>query len=146
METIYRCFQENLSSTLTVTHPNTKIQQQARSHLQPRWSIFSSTGARYLKEFMRQYSPPYKLTPNDWRTFLWFLKSKPILDKTVSRYTMQARLLLDFFTIPHLLHPGGLTSIGITRVRRTKPRREYCVLTWENVRKIRTKSRTDSHN
>ena len=70
LETIYRCFQENLSSTLTVTHPNSKIQQQARSHLQPRWSIFSSTGARYLKEFMRQYSPPYKLTPNDWRTFL----------------------------------------------------------------------------
>ena len=146
MEAIYSDFQGNLSSTLSITHPNAYIQQQARKHLRPHRSMFSSTGARYLKTFLRQYSPPFALTPNDWRTFIWFLESKPILKKTVSQYILQARLILDFFNIPHLLSPGDLTSIGIKRVRHIKPRRQYCVLTWENVRKICEVSRRASNN
>ena len=70
LEIIYRDFQGNLSSILSVTNPNAFFQQQARAHLRPNWSIFSSTEARYLKLFLRQYSPPFELTPNDWRTFL----------------------------------------------------------------------------
>ena len=131
---------------MTVTNPNAFFQQQARAHLRPQWSIFSSTGARYLKLFLRQYSPPFQLTPNDWRTFFWFLRSKPILNKTVSQYVLQARRILDFFNIPHLLSPGDLASIGVDRVKRSNPRQRYCVLTWKVVRKMCDVSREHSHN
>ena len=135
-----------MSSTLTYTHPDATIQQQARSQLRPEQSLFYSTGAKYLKQFMRQYSLPFELSQNDWRTFIWFLRSKPILTKTVSQYLLQARRVLDFFNIPHLLHPGMLTKIFFKRTKRTTPRREYCALEWNNVRKICNVSRIFSHN
>ena len=126
--------------------PDAIIQEEARSQLTLERSLFYSTGAKYLKQFMRQYSYPFELSSNDWRTFIWFLQSKPILTKTVSQYILQARRVLDFFNIPHLLHPGKLTKITFKRTRRTTPRREYCALEWNNVRKICNVSRTFSHN
>ena len=146
LDDIYKNFKENLSSTLTYTHPDATIQQQARSQLRPARCLFYSTGAKYLKQFMRQYSFPFELSQNDWRTFIWFLQSKPILKKTVSQYLLQARRVLDFFNIPHLLHPGMLTKITFKRTKRTTPRREYCALEWNNVRKICNLSRTFSRN
>ena len=65
------------------------------------------------------------------------LRGKNVLKATFKKYLSQARRLLKFFGLsPRLLVEWKESAVPFKRNPVLKPKREYCTLRWEEVRRI----------